>query len=198
MLPKRYYTLPLTIDNKNVMGISEIQYKPIEWELINQVRDTFNYDEKRTGTSKAIDLDSDKHYGPITNHEFLSDIKTDASAQVISKAKIAEHAFHYPGFTAEILGSVLLEPGQYINVTLPQYHINGNYEIQAITNKIDFVQGLYLSTLEFNRTTGKFYNMIKRFNKLNMDMKWVRNTGVYDTSGSLAAGYDTSLGAFSN
>ena len=198
MLPKRYYTLPITIDNKNVMEVRSLQYKPIEWGLINQVRDTFNYDENRSGVSKAIDLDSDKHYGPITDHEFISDVNTLASAQVISKAKVNDKAFHYPGFSVGMHGSVLLEPGQYVNVVIPQYHINGNYEIQAITNKIDFVQELFLTDVDFNRTSGKFYNMIKRFNKLNRDMLWVRNTGVYDTAGSLAAGYDTSLGAFSN
>jgi hypothetical protein len=196
LLPKRYYTLPITIDNTNVIGVSGMEYKPYEWGIINQASDTFNYDTDRSGTSKAYDSDSEKHYGIIQSHEFLSDVNTMESAQVISKAKVYENSFQYPGFNAVMNGSVLIEPGQYINVNLPEYHINGSYEIQAITHKIDFLQGYFTTELEFNRTTGKFYNMIKRMNNAQKSMEWIRNTDKYATQGSIATG-NTSLGAYS-
>ena len=198
MLPKRYYTLPLTIDSSNMLDITGMEYKPIEWGLINQANDSFNYDEKRSGQSKAYDLDSDKHYGPIMDHEFLADVKTLADAQVLTKARISENAFHYPGFSATIEGSVLIEPGQYINVKIPQYHIYGSYEIQAIVHKIDFLTERFVTNIDFNRTSGKFYNMIKRLNRADRNINWIRNSSVYDTIGTLASGMDTSLGAYSN
>ena len=197
MLPKRYYTLPIDINTDNVVGVSGLEYKPIEWGLKNQASDTFNYSDTKSGTSKAYDAESEKHYGIIQDHEFLSDITTLASAQVISKAKIAQNSFQYPGFTAIMEGSVLIEPGQYINVTLPQYHIQGSYEIQAITHSMDFISERFVTSLEFNRTSGKFYNMIKRFNTAEKNLKQVRNTDAYATQGSLATG-NTSIGAYTN
>ena len=196
MLPKRYYTLPLTLDDSNVLDIGTMEYKPIEWGLVNLASDTFNYSDNNSGTSKAYDADSDKHYGIIQSHEFLSEIQTLSDAQVISKAKVSEGAFHYPGFNVVMKGSILIEPGQYINVKLPRYHIIGSYEIQAIIHKIDFVSGFFTTEVEFNRTTGKFYNMIKRMNKADITMQWIRNTDAYGTAGSLATG-NTSLGAYS-
>jgi len=197
LLPQRYYTLPITIDSSNVVGVGGMEYRPIEWGIINQASDTFNYSETSSGTSKAYDENSEKHYGIIQDHEFLSDINTMAAAQVISKAKVANSGFQYPGFNAIINGSVLIEPGQYINVNLPQYHLNGSYEIQAITHKIDFTQEYFITELEFNRTTGAFYSMIKRMNNADKGMQWIRNSDKYATQGSIATG-NTSLGAYSD
>jgi hypothetical protein len=198
MLPKRYYTIPITLNSTNVIEVSGFEYKPLDWGLLNYKNDTFNYNEKKTGTSRAYDADSDKHYGIIQEHEFLSDVTTMGSAQVITKGKIANNAFMYPGFNVTMLGSVLLEPGQYIPVTLPEWHINGSYEIQAIMHKIDFVQEYFTTEVEFNRTTGKFYNMIKRLKNAEKRLEFVRNSSVYATAGGLAAGMETSLGAYSN
>ena len=162
MLPKKYYTLPLTIDDTNIINISGLEYKPLEWGIINQTNDSYKYNESTSGFSKAWDEDSDKHYGVIMDHEFLSDVKTWADAQVVSKAKVLNSAFQYPGFSATILGSVLIEQGQYINVRIPQYHLYGSYEIQAIIHKINFVDEYFVTQIDFNKTSGKFYNMIKR------------------------------------
>jgi hypothetical protein len=197
ILPKRYYTLPLTIDNTNVLEISGLEYKPVEWGIKNQTNDSYNYNENTSGFSKAWDSDSDKHYGVIMDHEFLSDVKTYADAQVVSKSKIEANSIFNPAFSATILGSVLLEPGQYINVRIPQYHLYGSYEIQAITHSINFVDEYFTSNVDFNKTSGKFYNMIKRLRSAERNMKWMRNTDVYSTVGSLAAGLETSLGAYS-
>lgn len=197
MLPKRYYTIPVTLDNSIVMNVSGMEYKPVEWGIVNYADDTFNYSDNKSGSSKAYDLDSEKHYGLVQDHEFLSDVKTLADAQVVSKAKVADGAFQYPGFNISMLGSVLLEPGQYMNVRLPEYHLKGSFEVQAITHKIDFRTEYFTTELEFNRTTGKFYNMIKRMNNAEKLIKWVRNTDAYGTSGSLATG-NTSLGAYSS
>ena len=197
ILPRRYYTLPLTIDNTNVLEINGLEYKPVEWGIINQTNDSYKYNETTSGFSKAWDIDSDKHYGVIMEHEFLSDVKTYADAQVVSKAKVEANSMFNPAFSALILGSVLLEPGQYINVRIPQYHLFGSYEIQAITHSINFVDEYFTSHIDFNKTSGKFCNMIKRLKKAERNMKWMRNSDVYSTVGSLAAGLETSLGAYS-
>ena len=193
ILPKRHYTLPITVDASNMVGISGMEYKPIEWGIINQANDSFNYNETQSGISKAYDADSDLHYGIIQDHEFLSDVETLSSAQVISNAKIRDNAFQYPGFNAIMIGSTLIEPGQYININLPNYHIYGSYEIQAITHKIDFTTEYFTTELEFNRTTGKFYDMIKRVNSSERDIKWLRMNNIYDTLGSSSIGNDTSM-----
>jgi hypothetical protein len=197
MLPRRYYTLPLTIDNTNIVSINGLEYKPIEWGLINYGEDTYTYNTDKKGYSKSWDLDSEKHYGLIQDHEFLSDVTSQADANVVTKAKVAQHAWHYPGFSATMNGSILLEPGQYINVNIPQYHLNGSYEIQAITHKIDFRAERFTSEVDFNRTSGKFVSMIKRMNNAERNMKWLRVNGLYESTSSLAAG-NTSLGAYSN
>ena len=197
MLPKRYYTIPVTINSSNIMGISGLEYKPIEWGLINYAEDTYTYNTDKTGTSKAYDLDSEKHYGIVQDHEFISDVTTAADAQVITKAKIAEHSMHNPGFSATMNGSILLEPGQYINVNIPQHHLTGSYEIQAITHKINFETERFISDIDFNRTSGKFVNMIKRMNNADRNMKWLRTNGTFENIGSLASG-NTSLGAYSS
>jgi hypothetical protein len=198
MLPKRYYTIPLTLNSTNVIGVSGLEYKPLEWGLKNFASDTYSYADNKYSISKAYDADSDKHYGIIQDHEFLDDIKNWYDAQVISKAKIANNAFHYPGFNVTMLGSVLIEPGQYIPVTLPEWHINGSYEIQAIIHRINFTQEYFTSEIEFNRTTGKFYNMIKRLKMAEKSIETIRNNSSYATAGGLAAGMETSLGAYTN
>lgn len=198
MLPRAYYTLPIQLDTSNIMRLSAIEYLPLDWGIINFVKDTFNYDDTKSGTTKYYDLDSEKHYGVWMDHEFLSDVNTLANATLISKAKVEKNALNYVGFTAEIYGSVLLEPGQYIPVTYPNYHINGTYEAQAIVHNIDFVNEIFMSTIEFGRTTGVFNDFIRRVRSIDTNVRSVKNTSVYGTLSSLAAGFETSLGAYSN
>jgi len=196
ILPKRYFTIPITLDDTNIMSISTTEYKPLEWGMLNWAVDTFNYSETRSGNVSWVDGDHEKHYGPIMDHEFLSDVTTEASAATISKAKVNNGIINFPGFEVTLLGTSLIEPGQYITVELPKHRLNGLYEIVTITHKIDFVNTLFTTSLSFGRPSFKFLSMMKELRNAKRDIKQVRNNAAYAAAGSLAAGLETSLGAY--
>jgi hypothetical protein len=198
MLPKRYYTIPITLNSDNVIKVEGMEYQPLDWGMTNFGSDTFNYNEKKTGTVKVYDAEGDKHYGIWQTHEFLADVKTSSSAQVLTKARVEAGKLHYVAFELTMHGSTLIEPGQYIGVTLPEWHINGAYEIQSITHTFDFLNEVFTSDIGFNKTTGIFKNMIKRLQNVQNELKQIRNTSIYASAGALAAGMETSLGAYSN
>jgi len=120
VLPRQYYTIPVTVDQNNVIEVQNLEYKPLEWGLVNNAVDSYNIKDKTSvGYVKASDLESDKHYGVIMDHEFYSDVSSKASAQSSCNAKVDNEGFKNYGFDVKLQGSTLVEPGQYIQVTLP-------------------------------------------------------------------------------
>lgn len=198
LLPKRYYTIPITIDDTNVTEINNYEYKPLEWDLMNIAVDTYNIkDKKNVLQAKYYDTESDLHYGIIMDHEFHSD-STYTSAYTEAKARITNNSFKLPGFDLTMLGSTLIEPGQLVEVRLPKYHIYGAYEIAAITHNIDFQNNYFDSEIEFERPSARFKSLMATLKKVTRDLESIRNTAAYASAGALASGMETSLGAYEN
>lgn len=198
VLPRKYYTLPIEINENNVKSISNLEYSPVEWGMVNTAIDTYNIkDKKSINYVKAINLDNDKHYGVIMDHEFYSDVASKNVAQSNCNKKVASST-PYPGFDLTIHGSTLIEPGQYVPVKLPVYHINGVYELTSIVHKIDFKEENFTTDLSFTRPGLSFNKMLQLIKKTNRDLDNIKNTAAYASSGALAAGMETSLGAYSS
>lgn len=197
-LPKGHYTIPVIIDETNVIALTGLEYMPLEWGLLNSEYDSYNISGSTTiRYVKAQDVTSDRHYGVVQGHSFYSDVSSKASAQAQCNAKVNTEGFWQPGFDLTIKGNTLLEPGQNLEVKLPKYNMYGVYVLTAIVHKIDFTKHSFKTELEFERPSGKFSNMVAKINKANKDYEAILISSGYDTAGSYAAGMETSLGAYS-
>jgi hypothetical protein len=195
VLPRRYYTIPVTIDDSNIISLSNLEYKPVDWNIVNYAIDSYNLKDKSSiGWVKAFDMDSEKNYGIIMNHEYHSDVTSVADAKTACEDSV--NGMMSPGFDITMKGNTLLEPGQYIRVQLPKYYVNGTYEITAITHNIDFVNKNFQTELNFTRPSGNFRKMLALIKNTNKDLQNLKNNAAYGTAGSLAAGMSTSLGAY--
>ena len=196
MLPKQFFTLPLTIDDSNTITVTGLQYLPLDWGYINWAVDTFNYSQTKSGKETYIDDDSEMHYGPFMDHEFFDTVTTLAGAQSLSKAKVNAVSQPNMAFAVNMIGSTLLEPGQNVSVIQPKYKINGSYQIMDIIHNIDFINQLFATQIDFTRPSYRFSKMAKRLRVLEYDLKSQRNMGLYQYLGNNAAGLESSLGAY--
>ena len=198
LLPKAYYTLPIRATTKNIISVSNIEYKPADWGMINTVMDSYNIKDKTSvGYVEAYDNNAELQYGVIMDHEFHQDVASAASVQTIVNNKVANNSIYNMGFDMTIKGSALIEPGQYMQVTYPKFRINGTYLVSAIVHKIDFVNEYYTTELEFERPSGSYQRMMSKLKKSLKTIQNIQSNNSYLTAGSIAAGYETSLGAYS-
>ena len=198
LLPKRYYTLPVQLTPSNAMKISGLEYKPLDWGMTNWAVDSYKDGNQNSQYISYQDSDHVKHFGPIMNHEFMSDVTDATAAKAVSVAKVDEGVSQYPGFTATIIGSVLVEPGQNMIVKLPQFHLDGVYELVSLVHKLDIKNGMFTSELGFGVPSMRFSKMVKAINDANRDLRTIRNSLTYMGVGAMAAGLETSLGAYGN
>ena len=196
MLPKQFYTIPLTIDQTNTIAVSNVQYLPLDWGYMNWAIDTFNYSQTKSGKETFIDDDSETHYGPFMDHEFYDSVSTVAGAKSLSKSKVNSVSQPNLAFNITLNGSTLLEVGQNVQVLQPKYHINGSYTIMDIVHNIDFVGHKFTTQVDFTRPSYRFSQMAKRLRNAERDLNSSKNLSLYQYLGNNAAGLESSLGAF--
>lgn len=197
MIPKRFYTLPLEInEGSNLIDVSGLTYKPIEWGLKNYTYRTFNYDDSRSGSITKQDMDSILWYNRCMDHEFVSDVKNDMDAAVDAQYFVDEHKFWYPAFDVTVLGTTLLEPGQYINVSIPSKRITGPQEVQSLKFKLDTVNRYFTTTVSFNAPHRSFMQFMRIAMKTQQALKNLGNNAAYRSFGNQEAGLNTSSAAF--
>jgi len=197
MIPKRFYTLPIDIvEGENLLAVSSLEYLPMDWGLTNFAHRTFNYDDTRTGAIVKKELDSIQWYNYVMDHEFLSDVKTQLDAERLATNQLNEKAFHYPSFDVLVKGSVLFEPGQYINVTIPSRRIRGPQEVKSIKYRLDCVNNFFTTELSFNQPHRSFMHYIRQSMKLQQALRSTSNSLSYKTFGNQEAGLNTSSGAY--
>lgn len=197
MIPKRFYTLPITLtEQSNIIDISSLEYRPIDWGLSNIAHRTFNYDDSRTGTVESTDADSVTWYGKIYSHEFLSDVKTELDAKTEATYSVNENSFWYPAFDVTIIGSTLIEPGQYINVSIPSRRLTGAQEIKSIKTEINAINNTFVTTLSFNAPHRTFMHFLRLAKKTQKMLENLGNNSAYKSFGNQEAGLNTSSAAF--
>lgn len=200
MLPTEYYTMPIEINGSNIQKVSNLEYKPIEWGAFNNYTGTWSQQNKSSTTTKTVpvtDTNDALHYGLIQEREQMADIINDTDAKKYAAAKLQQGTNRDMAFDVTIQGTTLIEPGQYVTVNLPEYHINGAYVISSISHNIDFTNGQFNTQIDFTRPSARFRSLLRNIQKAMHDLDKIRTNSKYDSSASLAAGLDTSLGAFS-
>jgi hypothetical protein len=197
VIPKRFYTLPITIqEGDNLLAVSGLEYKPLDWGLVNAAHRTFNYNENQSGTVVKEDKTSQQFYDWTLDHEFLSDVNNDADANAAAQQYIDEHSYWYPGFSVKVKGSTLFEPGQYVNVRIPTKRIMGSYEVKSVKYKIDAISRDFTTEISFNQPHGIFTDFIRQTKINQRRQATLESTFGYRAMGLSQGSRNTSSGAY--
>jgi hypothetical protein len=197
MLPKRFYTLPIDIvEGENLLAVSGLEYKPMDWGMTNTAHRSFNYDDSRSGAVWKKDLEAIQWYNYIMDHEFSSDVKTQMDAETLAQDYIDEHAFNYPAFSVVVKGSTLFEPGQYINVSIPTRRLSGTQEVKSLSYSLDCVNNYFTTEISFNQPHRSFMHLLRQTMKMQRKLESTSNSLSYKVFGNEEAGLNTSSGAY--
>lgn len=197
MIPKRFYTLPIAVtEGDNLIDVSQVQYKPIDWGMENYARRTFNYDDSRSGSVTAQENMAEKWYNTIISNDFLGDVKTEQDARTDAQYHINEHAFNYPAFDVTVRGTTLMEPGQYMFVDIPSKRITGTQEVKSIKFNLNCVEGYFTTTISFNQPHRHFMTIMRQTLKTQKELRNIVNNSNMRSYGNQDAALNTSSGAY--
>jgi len=176
----------------NILKISNITYKPSVGKgssgFANKALRHWHYKEganDAVGSSSYMNMDSYLRYGPWQNYKDLSDVNTQVDADKDAKEYIETNSYAYVGFSLDIMGTVLLNPSNYLVTDLPQQYLSGYHNIKSMDNSFNLESQEFQTTIDLNLPS-------KRFNSAILNIK--RQLLGYDNSNSRSMYSQTSLG----
>lgn len=119
----------------------------------------------KTGSAYYINMDSYLRYGPFENYKDMTGTNTRASAEKDARLYVENNCYTTMGFTLDILGTVLINPSDYLVTDLPQRFLSGNHSIKSMDNSIDLINESFESSIDLNLPSKRFkyaINAIKR------------------------------------
>ncbi len=194
VMPQKHTNSVGVIDEKdNLLKFDGVDYDPLGDDFCNIRHMSFNFDENHAGGTLNADYESVAHYREKHTHDFNSDVNTQSDSDNEVNTYLTEHKWPMIGFSVKCKGTTQLLPEQYATVSMPRRRIIGNYPVKTITH--DYSDGIYTTTIDFNKSSHRFKNFIRTQRRENKNMG-MRNTNT--TESTLASRFigSSGLGAF--
>jgi hypothetical protein len=186
----------------NILGVSGITYKPTIGTGNNGIcnrafRKYYPPDdtEKRAAGTGYVNIDSMLRYGTWTDSEDMTNTTTQAEAEKDAKDTVNARSYSYIGFTLNMLGTVQLNPANFLISDVPHVLLSGNHEIKSMTNKLNLNKGEFRSSIDLNIPSKRFKSTLLRMKQELLGAKRARSEAMYSREGLGQLGF-SGAGAF--
>lgn len=186
----------------NILDVTGITYKPTIGTGNNSIcnrafRKYYPPDdaEKRAAGTGYVNIDSMLRYGTWVNYKDMTNTTTQAEAEKDAKDTVDSRSYSYIGFTLDMLGTVQLNPANYLITDVPHVLLSGNHEIKSMTNKLNLEKGEFRADIDLNIPSKRFKSIVLRMKQELLGLNRLRSEAMYSREGLGNLGF-SGAGAF--